>query len=174
MSNATGRDHAEPRFLLARIAVLLLAGMWLVSGSLKLMDPSGFQDTMELHRVIPVEYRGFGICLGPAEIQLGLFMIFALGSELRKSFGKIVLSYSLALMVAFTVYLNLVDRAVLQQSGCGCLGNNRIASGIGASEYLFAMIRNTVLIALHLVALFGPVYTLRRRVQREASVIESA
>ena len=167
---ATGNstERGEPRFLFARIAVLLLAAMWFVSGSLKIMNSAEFQDTMELHRVIPVDYRGFGICLGPAEIQLGLFMIFALGSELRKTFGKLVLGYSLFLLIAFTVYLNMVDSQVLQESGCGCLGDNRIASGIGASEYWFAMIRNAVLIGINLVALFGPAYTMRRRAQRDA------
>ncbi len=171
MTKETKHNKNSPRFLVSRIAVVLLAGMWLLSGTMKFMDPAGFQSTLEIHRVISDNYRAFGLCIAPVEIQLGLFMIFAAGSELRKVFGRVVLSSSLALMIVFTVYLNLVDPQVLQESGCGCLSDSRVASGIGASEYAFSMVRNALLIGLHLVALLGPWWTMRKIRQRDASAL---
>jgi hypothetical protein len=168
MSDQPKNLNDEPRFIFSRLATILLAGMWLLSGSLKFMDPAGFQSTLELHRVLSDNYRAFGLCIAPTEIQLGLFMIFVGGSELRKTFGRVVLLSSMSLMIVFTVYLNLVDPEILQESGCGCLSDHRVASGIGASEYAFSMIRNSLLIGLHLVALLGPWWTLRKRDQRGA------
>lgn len=166
------QERARPaRFLVSRIAVMIIACVWIVSGALKTINVDVFIDTLQQHRVIPDQLRGIGLYVGPAEIVLGLVLVFVLGSELRKLFGRAVLVLSLLAVLGLTVYLNMVDPAVLQESGCGCLGDYRIASGIENSELIIAMIRNALLVALHLIAIIGPIVTIRRveRQQRESA-----
>lgn len=160
-----------PRFLVSRAAVLIIAAVWIISGALKAINVDMFIDTLQMHRVIPDQYRGLGLYVGPAEIVLGLVLVFVLGSELRKLFGRAVLVVSLLAIIAFSIYLNMVDPATLQESGCGCLGDYRIASGIENSEFLIAMVRNGLLVVLHLVAIAGPIVTMRKRAsqQRESA-----
>lgn len=158
--------------MISRIAVGIIALMWIVSGVMKTLDPSGFLDTLQQHRVIGDMYRGYGMFVGPGEIVLGLLLVFVLGSELRKIFGRSVLAVSLMVLIAFTAYLNMVDPVVLQESGCGCLSDYRIASGLEGSQYFIAMVRNGLLVVLHAIAVGGPIVTMRKL--RQQSSIASA
>ncbi|MCA9303978.1 MAG: hypothetical protein KC996_07650 [Phycisphaerales bacterium] len=158
-----GPDQTRPpRFVIARIAVLIIAIVWVISGTLKVLRVDAFIDTLQQHRVIPDQYRGLGLYVGPAEIVLGLVLVFVMGSELRKLFGRAVLLVSLLAIISFSVYLSMVDPVTLQESGCGCLGDYRIASGIENGEYVISMIRNGLLVVLHLVAIAGPIVTRRK------------
>lgn len=155
----TAKDRViedQPRYVFARIAVVLIMLMWIVSGFAKISDVSAFIDIVEQHRVVPGEMIGVLMWVGPAELVVGLLLVFAIGSELRKPFGKFVILVSLVGIVSLTYYLSLVDPVVLQESGCGCLSDYRIASGMENSVRFFAYAKNTILIILHIVALFGP------------------
>lgn len=144
------------KYLFARISVLLIMLMWVTAGFFKVSDMSAFVDTVNQHRVLPESMKAFLWWVGPGELVMGLLLVFVMGSELRKVFGKLVLLISMGSIGGFIYYLSLVDPVVLQASGCGCLSDYRIASGMENSVRFFAMARNVILIFLHLVALFGP------------------
>ncbi len=153
----------EPRYLFARISVILIMLMWVSAGFFKISDMSGFVDTVTQHRVLPEHMMPFLWWVGPGELVMGLLLVFVIGSELRKPFGKMVLLASMGAIGGFIYYLMQVDPVVLQESGCGCLSDYRIASGMENSVRFFAIGRNVVLILLHLVALFGPAISDRVR-----------
>ncbi len=158
------QEHQEPaRYLFARISVFLIMLMWVLAGFSKVSDMSGFVDVVNQHRVLSEDMKAFLWWVGPGELVMGLLLVFVMGSELRKVFGKLVLLVSMAAIGGFMYYISLVDPVVLQESGCGCLSDYRIASGMDNSVRFFAMGRNTILIILHLVALFGPAMVDSRR-----------
>jgi hypothetical protein len=145
-----------PRFLVSRIAVVLIALMWIVAGVTKVYSMPDFVDLVAKHGVVPLDWQGLAIALPFLELLIALVLVFVAGSELRKPFGWAVLGLSLAGILGFAYYLSLVPDAVLQESGCGCMGP-RVASGMDGSVRLVAGVRTGVLVLLHLVALLGPV-----------------
>lgn len=147
-----------PRYLFARVSVFLIMLMWVIPGFLKVKDMSAFVKVVETHAVIPEQYETLLWWVGPGELVMGLLLVFVMGSELRKAFGKLVLLLSLGLVAMFTYYLTLVDPVVLQESGCGCFSDYRIASGIEGAERFIMYGKNVMLIGLHLVALLGPAF----------------
>lgn len=151
----------KPRFLISRIAVVLIALMWCVAGVMKVYDLPGFMEIIEQHDVLPFELRFLGMVLPFVELLIALLLVFVAGSELRKLFGRAVLVVSLLGIIGFSYYLSRVPEAVLQESGCGCVGTP-LASGMQTSVRTLAAIRSGILIALHAVALIGPVIAMRR------------
>lgn len=154
---------ATPRYLFARVSVLLIMLMWVIPGFLKVKDISAFVGIVETHQVIPDRFEPLLWWVGPGELVMGLLLVFVMGSELRKPFGKLVLLSSMALTGVFTYYLTRVDPVVLQESGCGCLSDYRIASGIENDARYFAYGKNAILLILHVVALLGPAMVDSRR-----------
>ncbi len=153
----------EPRYLFARISVFLIMLMWVIAGFAKISDLSAFVDIVEQHAVLPDDMMPLLWWVGPGELVLGLLLVFVMGSELRRPFGKVVLLISMAAIAGFTYYLSLVDPVVLQESGCGCLSDYRIASGMESSVRFFAYGKNLILLILHVVALLGPAMVDSRR-----------
>lgn len=151
------------RYIFPRVSVFIIMLVWVVSGFFKIRDMSAFVDTVDTHAVLPEGYEPLLWWVGPGELVMGLLLVFVMGSELRKPFGKFVLLLSMAGIGGFTYYLSLVDPVVLQESGCGCLSDYRIASGIEGSERVVAYARNTILLILHIVALLGPAMIDSRR-----------
>lgn len=163
---APGSEQPKvPRYLFARFSVFVIMLLWVIPGFLKVKDLSGFMGIVEKHEVIPEQYESLLIWVGPGELVMGLLLVFVMGSELRKAFGKLVLVASMALIGVFTYYLTLVDPVVLQTSGCGCLSDYRIASGIENGPRYFAYGKNLILLILHVVALLGPAMVDSRREQ---------
>jgi hypothetical protein len=159
--NGMSAARRMPRFLVSRIAVVLIALMWVVAGVTKVYSIDTFVDLVATHGVVAPEWQGLAIALPFLELLIALVLVFVAGSELRKPFGRAVLGFSLAGILGFAYYLSLVPDAVLQESGCGCLGP-RVASGMDGSVRLVAGVRTGLLVALHVVALVGPVVTARR------------
>ena len=158
------RVHDKPpRYLFARVSVFLIMLLWVIPGFLKVKDISAFMGIVEQHEVIPEQYEPLLMWVGPGELVMGLLLVFVMGSELRKPFGKLVLLASMALIGVFTYYLTLVDPVVLQTSGCGCLSDYRIASGMEDGPRYFAYGKNLILLILHVVALLGPAMVDSRR-----------
>ncbi len=157
-------QEVPSRYLFARVSVFLIMLLWVIPGFLKVKDMSAFVKVVETHAVIPERYEAFLWWVGPGELVMGLLLVFVMGSELRKFFGKLVLLLSLGLIAMLTYYLTLVDPVVLQESGCGCFSDYRIASGMEGAERYIMYGKNALLIGLHVVALIGPAITdLRRR-----------
>ncbi len=159
----TQDETSEPKYRGARICVFLIMVVWVWAGFTKVMDMSKFVGIVDQHRVIPEHLQDLVWWVGPGEIVLGLLLVFVMGSELRKPFGKFVLLVSAVSIGGFIYYISLVDPVVLQESGCGCLGQSRIASGIKGNERFSMYGLNVVLLILHLVALFGPAMVDSRR-----------
>lgn len=160
---ANAPNEKTSRYIFPRVSVFLIMLMWVIPGFLKVKDMSGFVKIVETHAVIPEQYEPLLWWVGPGELVMGLLLVFVMGSELRKPFGKFVLLLSMAGIGGFTYYLSLVDPVVLQESGCGCLSDYRIASGIEGSERVFAYGKNVILLILHIVALLGPAMIDSRR-----------
>jgi Methylamine utilisation protein MauE len=157
------KPDEPPKYLFARISVVLIMLVWVAAGFYKISDMSRFMDIVNQHQVIPEDMKAFLWWVGPGELVMGLLLVFVVGSELRKPFGKFVLLLSFGGIIGFTYYLSLVDPVVLQESGCGCLSDYRIASGMENSVRFFAYGKNVILMILHLVALFGPAMVDSRR-----------
>jgi len=157
------KNDQPPRYLFARVSVFLIMLLWVIPGFLKVKDMSAFVKVVETHGVIPEKYEALLWWVGPGELVMGLLLVFVMGSELRKPFGKAVLLLSMALIAMLTYYLTLVDPVVLQESGCGCFSDYRIASGIEGAERYIVYGKNAVLLGLHLVALFWPAMVDSRR-----------
>ena len=162
-SRAAADGLKRPKYLFARLSVFIIMLLWVIPGFLKVKDISAFMGIVEQHEVIPEQYEPLLMWVGPGELVMGLLLVFVMGSELRKPFGKLVLIASMVLTGVFTYYLTLVDPAVLQKSGCGCLSDYRIASGIEDGARYFAYGKNTILLILHVVALLGPAMVDSRR-----------
>jgi len=101
--------------------------------------------------------------VGPGELVIGLLLVFVMGSELTKVFGRLVLLFSMASIIGFSYYLSMVDDAVLMESGCGCLkALDRINFGIDHNVRTIKYVINGGLVLLHVIALYGPVSIMRR------------
>ena len=161
-----GRTRARrggAMMLVARLSVVVIIAVWVLSGIGKVLDLSGFVNTVSQHRVLPQSMYWILWGVGPAELVMGLVLVFAAGSELTKPFGRGALIVSLLGLIVLSVYLSLVDEAVIRESGCGCLESlKRIDFGIDQSERSVKLGINGGLIALHLLALLGPALARRR------------
>jgi len=158
-----------PRYMVSRICVGLILLMWVIAGFSKVLDISAFVSVVEKHAVLPDQYEPLLFWVGPAELVMGLLLVFVMGSELRKFFGRFVLFISMGAIIGFVYYLSMVDPAVLQKSGCGCLSDNRIASGMDLNVRITRYIMNGALVLLHAVALLGPSITDSRRKSKQTA-----
>jgi len=153
----------KPRMVVPRVCVGLVLLMWVAAGLSKVMDMSAFVNTIEQHDVLPQELFGMMWWVGPGELVLGLMLVFVMGSELTKVFGRVVLVFSMCSIIGFSYYLTLVDDAVLLATGCGCLkAIDRIHTGMNSDIRTVRMVINGGLVLLHLIALIGPVTAMRR------------
>jgi len=164
-ARSRGMEHKPPRYLFARISVFLIMLMWVIPGFLKIKDMSAFVNIVEKHEVLPERYEPLLWWVGPGELVMGLLLVFVMGSELRKPFGKFVLLLSMSAIIGFTYYLSLVSDAVIMESGCGCLGDRRVFAGMENGPRYFAYGKNLILLILHVVALVGPAIVDSRRKQ---------
>ncbi len=164
-----GAGVMKPRMVVPRVCVGLILLMWVAAGFSKISDMSGFVDTIAEHRVLPQELYGMMWWVGPGELVVGLLLVFVMGSELNKVFGRMVLLFSMGAIIGFTYYLSLVDDAVLMESGCGCLkALDRINFGIDQNVRMIKYVMNGGLVLLHVIALYAPVSIMRRHKARVA------
>ena len=151
------------RYLFSRISVVLIMLIWVVTGFAKISHMNEFVEIVNQHRVIPENLKALLWWVGPGELVMGLLLVFVIGSELRKPYGKFVLLISMAATGGLIYYISLIDPVVLQESGCGCLSDYRIASGIEGMTRFFDYGVLVIMMILHLVALFGPAMVDSRR-----------
>ena len=160
--DASAERHRAPRMIVPRVCVGIIMVMWVLAGFSKVSDMNAFVDTVTEHAVLPQSMYGLMWWVGPGELVLGLILVFVMGSELTKFFGRLVLVFSMLSIVGFSYYLSLVSDAVLLESGCGCLeGLERINFGMKDNVRSVHYARNGVLVVLHLIALIAPVLIMR-------------
>ncbi len=170
--SSAGSDGAlrNPRMIVPRVCVGLILLMWVLAGFSKISDLNAFVDTVTEHAVLPQSMYGLMWWVGPGELVLGLMLVFVMGSELTKFFGRAVLVFSMLCVVGFTYYLSLVSDAVLLESGCGCLKMmDRINFGIDQDQRTIKYVINGGLVLLHLIALIGPVSIMRQHKKKLAA-----
>ena len=155
--------ETQSKYMFARIAVVLILLVWVVTGFAKVSHMSEFVEIINQHRVVPENMKAFLWWVGPGELVMGLLLVFVIGSELRKFFGKLVLLVSMGITAGLVYYISLVDPVILQESGCGCLSDYRIASGMEGMTRFFDYGLLVIMLILHLVALFGPAMADSRR-----------
>lgn len=155
--------EAQSKYVFARISVVIVMLVWVVTGFAKISHMSEFVDIVEQHQVVPESMKDFLLWVGPGELVMGLLLVFVIGSELRKFFGKLILLVSMAATGGLVYYISLVDPVILQESGCGCLSDYRIASGMENMTRFFDYGLLVIMLILHLVALFGPAMADSRR-----------
>lgn len=147
----------RPRFIVARVCVALILCVWVISGYGKVTDLNSFVETVTDHRVLDQSLYGLLWMVGPTELLMGLLLVFVAGSELTKVFGRGVLVVSMLAVIGLSGYLMMVDDAVLQASGCGCLESlERIDFGMKGDVRAKKLVFNGVLVGLHVVALGQP------------------
>jgi len=145
------------RFVIARVCVVLILCVWVISGYGKVTDPNSFVNTVTEHRVLDQSLYGLLWMVGPTELLMGLVLVFVAGSELTKKFGRMALLVSMCAVIGLSGYLMMVDDAVLRESGCGCLDTlERIDFGMKGDVRKTKLVFNGVLVALHVVALGQP------------------
>ncbi|MFK7760460.1 MAG: MauE/DoxX family redox-associated membrane protein [Phycisphaerales bacterium] len=161
---------SPPRMIVPRVCVGLIMVMWVVAGYSKVRDMSGFIDTITEHAVLPQNLYGMLWWVGPGELVMGFALVFVMGSELRKLFGRAVLVISMLSIAGFTYYLSMVSDAVLLESGCGCFKLvDRVHFGMDDDVRTVRYVFNGTVILLHLVALFAPSVIERRYKERVAA-----
>jgi uncharacterized membrane protein YphA (DoxX/SURF4 family) len=166
-----GELIAKPRMVVPRICVALIMVMWVLAGFSKVSDMTAFVNTVTEHAVLPQGLYGLMWWVGPGELVLGLMLVFVMGSELTKFFGRAVLVFSMLCIVGFSYYLSLVSDAVLLESGCGCLKMmDRINFGIDQDQRMIKYVINGGMVLLHLIALFGPLSIMRAHKRKLAAV----
>jgi uncharacterized membrane protein YphA (DoxX/SURF4 family) len=165
-----GELIAKPRMVVPRICVALIMVMWVLAGFSKVSDMTAFVNTVTEHAVLPQGLYGLMWWVGPGELVLGLMLVFVMGSELTKFFGRAVLVFSMLCIVGFSYYLSLVSDAVLLESGCGCLKMmDRINFGIDQDQRMIKYVINGGMVLLHLIALFGPLSIMRAHKRKLAA-----
>jgi uncharacterized membrane protein YphA (DoxX/SURF4 family) len=165
-----GELIAKPRMVVPRICVGLILLMWVLAGFSKVSDMTAFVNTVTEHAVLPQGLYGLMWWVGPGELVLGLMLVFVMGSELTKFFGRAVLVFSMLCIVGFSYYLSLVSDAVLLESGCGCLKMmDRINFGIDQDQRMIKYVINGGMVLLHLIALFGPLSIMRAHKRKLAA-----
>jgi uncharacterized membrane protein YphA (DoxX/SURF4 family) len=168
---SAGELLAKPRMIVPRVCVGIIMVMWLLAGFSKVSDLNAFVDTVTEHAVLPQSLYGLMWWVGPGELVLGLILVFVMGSELTKFFGRLVLVFSMLSIIGFSYYLSLVNDAVLLESGCGCLKMiERINFGIDHNQRVIKYVINGGLVLLHLIALIGPVSIMRAHKRKIAAV----
>lgn len=113
---------------------LLLGGVFVAAGALKMADPAGFAVSIARLRAVPFPL------IGPAAILVPGIEIAAGAALWAPSLRRASLAVLLGMLGAFTAELLLA--LALGASSCGCLG--------GETRIDVALLRNAVLIAVAL------------------------
>jgi hypothetical protein len=145
---ATARRRGAPA--LASWTALLIAAVWIWSGSQKLTHPDAFVETVRVHRVVPEVFVAWAVALGPVEAGLGLALAMTATGSPRRT-HVFTLSASVALTLCLTCYLLQIPDAVLASSGCGCHGIMRVSAWPRSATMsrAAALTLNGALLAMH-------------------------
>jgi uncharacterized membrane protein YphA (DoxX/SURF4 family) len=120
------------------IARLVVGGVWIVAGSLKLPDPAESVRAVRAYRLLPeatVHAVGYGLPF--LEITVGLLLVLGLGTQ-------VAAAISAFLLVLFIVGISTAWARGLQID-CGCFGGGGYAAN-AADRYPWEIARDTGLL----------------------------
>jgi uncharacterized membrane protein YphA (DoxX/SURF4 family) len=121
------------------IARLVVGGVWIAAGLLKLPDPAASVRAVRAYRILPestVTVVGYGLPV--LEVCLGLLLIIGLGT-------RAVAGLSAVLMLAYIVAISSAWARGLQID-CGCFGGGGYAAD-ATSKYPWEIARDVGLLA---------------------------
>jgi len=145
-------------------AQVFLGVNWLSSGVSKCFDLAGFESVLEQQKVVAHLASLLSVVVPGAEVVLG-FMIVAAGSTRLCGWLCLV---SGAAIVVLSVYIASVPAAVLKATGCGCQG---VATVTELHSHSGVLVRNGVLLALHVSASMGRLGARTAKVKANAAVL---
>jgi uncharacterized membrane protein YphA (DoxX/SURF4 family) len=130
------------------IARMVVGGVWIAAGVLKLPDPAASVRAVRAYRILPeatVSVVGYGLPV--LEICLGLLLIIGLGT-------RAVASLSAVLMLAYIIAISSAWVRGLQID-CGCFGGGGYAAN-ATSKYPWEIARDVGLLAASVFLVVWP------------------
>jgi uncharacterized membrane protein YphA (DoxX/SURF4 family) len=124
---------------LGLLARLVIGGVLLVAGGLKVADPSGSVEAVRAYELLPAELvRPVGLALPAVEVVLGLALVLGVLTRLSAAVSAL-------LFAAFVVAIVSVwSRGIAID--CGCFGGGGVEAG-AAAAYPVEVARSTALLA---------------------------
>ncbi len=134
---------------LGLLARLLVGGVWLVAGWVKLADPAASVRAVRAYQVLPeAVVPAFGHGLPVLELCVGLLLVTGLAQRLAAA-------VSVLLFVAFIIGISAAWARGLQIE-CGCFGGGGAAGADAADKYPWEILRDAGLLALSLLLAWRP------------------
>lgn len=130
------------------VARLVVGGVWIAAGALKLPDPAGSVRAVRAYRLLPeatVHAVGYGLPF--LEIAIGILLILGLGTRIAAAISSV-------LFVLFIVGISSAWARGLQID-CGCFGGGGFAAD-ATSKYPWEIARDVGLLAGSLLLVFKP------------------
>ena len=119
---------------------ILLGGLFILSGSLKLFEPDTFARIIALYDILPDAFAAYAAILVPVlEVLLGLLLL--MGYKLRAA--ALLLMVLVALFIVF-ITVNLVRG---RSFDCGCFDTRRFGLNINETISPWLVIRNLIILA---------------------------
>jgi len=132
----------------ASVCAALIAVVWIVSGTAKLLNLDAFREIVLAHGVIERGTDSVVFLVPVLELALGITLGLFGGSRQRPRASVTLASLSVVSLVVFTVYLSRVPAEVLEAVGCGCHGAARLERVDMPYRHIL-LVTNASLIALH-------------------------
>lgn len=144
--------------LCSRLCLVSLAVTWIAAAALKVFAVSSTRQTLVGHGIPPQVAMHLAILLPVLEFAVGLGVALLYPTRPgRPPTRAVALWVSAGLLAGFTVYILIIPAATISKHGCGCLGGEPLFPNAVGSLHarMWVMLRNAVLLALHVPALAG-------------------
>jgi uncharacterized membrane protein YphA (DoxX/SURF4 family) len=139
---------------LGLVARLIVGGVWIVAGWLKLPDPAESVRAVRAYRLLPeVMVPTVGYALPVVEIAVGVLLVVGLGT-------RVVAVVSAVMQIAFIVGISAAWARGIQIE-CGCFGGGGSAATDATAKYPEDIARDVGLAALSMAIAIWPRTRLR-------------
>jgi uncharacterized membrane protein YphA (DoxX/SURF4 family) len=153
----------DARPWLATAARLIVGGVWIAAGALKVGDLTASGRSVVAYRILPYDASmSLGAVLPFLELALGVLLVLGLATRIAAA----------ASVVLFAVYIGGIASVWARglSIDCGCFGTGGARTGDQAPQYALEILRD---IALLVVAGFLALYP-RSRVSLDGQLLEGA
>jgi uncharacterized membrane protein YphA (DoxX/SURF4 family) len=139
---------------LGLLARLIVGGVWIVAGWLKLPDPAGSVRAVRAYQLLPeTVVPTVGYALPVLEIAVGLLLIVGLGT-------RVAAAVSAVMQIAFIVGISAAWARGIQIE-CGCFGGGGSTATDATAKYPWDIARDVALAALSIAIACWPRTRLR-------------